>query len=140
MTHRTRWLVTVGSIAAAAVVLGAAIAQAVRQGAPYPYLAGRLDSRSGGRRPVPAGFATSPQATQAAAGRVGGGAAQERRNGYAPVQAASALTMPSTYRLIRLPSGSWVGFTSVRTSPANDGCARSTRRHATACSSRTPEP
>ena len=56
------------------------------------------------------------------------------------VQASSAPTMPSTYRLIRLPSASCVGFTSVRTIPAKDGCARSTRRHATACSSSTPEP
>jgi hypothetical protein len=36
MTHWTRWLVTVGSIAAAVVVLGAAIAQAVRQGSLTP--------------------------------------------------------------------------------------------------------
>jgi hypothetical protein len=36
MTHRTRWLVTVGALTAAAVVLGAAIAQAVRQGSLTP--------------------------------------------------------------------------------------------------------
>jgi hypothetical protein len=54
-------------------------------------------------------------------------------------QPASTSVMAVTYRAIWLPSASWVGLTSVSTSPANEGCARSARSKATACSKPTPE-